>query len=282
MSLVRPLKLPNVTNVGGNQTATIAMPVGAQSYESVNIRLTDIDKSEITNIQVLANGKPIQTWKTVDDLEAVSRYYGYPIDAKEININFLRQHFTQSAQARLFNFGTLDLSTASVRFDIGAIASGKSPRVEASAPRYTAIDEAGKVIQAANSIGAITKVRNFISSSSVAGEFEISDIPREMFLQALHLKLTDPSGVAAAITDCKIELNGQKVWDLSHERMASYLTSKGRTPQTGFYHIDFMLDNELGSQLALQGLQDFRIILNLDKAGAVVSYPEYWSGIGGI
>ena len=143
MSFSRPLRLPQVSNVGSDQTATIGMPVGAMTYESVNLGLTDIAKSDVSNLEVRANGKPIQSYKSVADLEAISNYYGYHVATNEVEIPFFRQHFTQAAQARMFNLGVADLSTAEISFDIGTIATG-SPAVKAYGTRYTHTNSSGQ------------------------------------------------------------------------------------------------------------------------------------------
>ncbi len=270
MSFVRPLRLPNVSNVGSGQTATIGMPVGNHTYESVNLKLTDIAKDKVTNIDVLANGKPIQSYKSVADLEAISQFYGYHISTSEVEIPFYREHFTNSGQARMFNFGVNDVSTAEVRFDIGTVTG--SPAVHAMAPRYSHV---GAQADKANSLGAITKIRNFVHATSVAGRFEISDLPREAFLQALHLK-------SDKITEVRLEIDGQVVWEMTKDRMTEFLKRKGRTPQTGWYHLDWMTTNEIGNQLSLEGKRDFRLIIEMSAADSVILYPEYWSGFGGI
>lgn len=270
MSFVRPLRLPNVSNVGSNQTATIGMPVGNHTYESVNLKLTDIDKDKVTNIDILANGKPIQSYKSVADLEAISQFYGYHIESGEVEIPFYREHFTNSGQARMFNFGVADVSTAEVRFDIGAVSG--SPAVQAMAPRYTHV---GQQAAKANSLGAITKIRNFVHATSVGGRFEISDLPREAFLQALHLK-------SDKIAEVRLEIDGQVVFEMTKERMEAFMKRKGRSPQAGWFHLDWMTTNELGNQLSLEGKKDFRLIIEMSEAGSIILYPEYWSGFGGI
>ena len=274
MSFSRPLRLPQVSNVGSNQTATIGVQVGAMTYESVTLGLTDIAKSKITNLDVRANGKPFQSFKSVADMEAISKYYKHHVATGEVEIPFLRKHFTQAAQARMFNMGVSDLSTAEISFDIGEITTG-SPAVKAKGTRYTHVDKIGNPDKDANRLGAITKIRHFTYASAVAGRYEISDLPKEMFLQALHLKSDN-------VAEVKLELNGQVVWELTKAEMVEYLKRHGRDPQTGWYHLDWMLTNELGNQLSLNGLYDFRLILEMSAPDTIVVYPEYWSGLGGI
>ncbi|WP_211831154.1 major capsid protein P2 [Kistimonas asteriae] len=273
MSFSRPLRLPQVSNVGANQTATIGMPVGSMTYEAVNLGLTDIAKDKIKNLEVRANGKPIQSYKDVGDLEAISGYYGNHIATTEVEIPFFRQHFTQAAQARMFNLGVSDLSTAEVSFDVADVTG--SPAVKAYGTRYTHTNGNGQPDGNANRLGAITKIRHFTHAATGAGRLEISDLPKEMFLQALHLK-------SDKVTEVKLELNGQVVWELTFDEMVEYLKRHGRNPQTGWYHLDWMLTNELGNQLAIAGLYDFRLILEMSAADTITLYPEYWSGLGGI
>ncbi|KEQ15666.1 hypothetical protein GZ77_03540 [Endozoicomonas montiporae] len=242
------------------------------TYESVNMKLTDIDKSAVTEIHVKANSKPIQSYKSVADLEAIQKFYGYHVASDEIELTFKRKHFTSAAQARVFNMGVYDLNTAQIEFNIGA-ATG-SPAIDAYAPRYSHTKN-GQVHADANGLGSITKVRNFTYGATAAGDFEIENLPKEMFLQALHLK-------SDKIEKVRIEVNGQTIWELSKARMQDYLKRSGRNPQSGWYHVDWMTDNELGNQVSLQGLSDFRLILEMSGADTIVAYTEYLSGLGGI
>lgn len=274
MSFTRPVRMPNVTNVGEGQTATVGITTGKHTFESVVLGLTDIAKTAIRDLEVRVNSKPIQSFKTVEDMEAISGYYGYLVKTGRVVLQFFRKHFVSSAQARTFNLGMADVDVAEVSFDIGDLAEGASPKVSAYSPKYTHIRD-GAPDKDTNKLGAITKIRHFTKAFSAQGRFEIDDLPKEMFLQALHLK-------SEKISHVRLEVNGQTVWDLSKTEMEEYLTDHGRKPQAGWYHLDWMLTNELGGQLSFSGVNDFRLILEMDDPDTVVIYPEYWSGLGGI
>ena len=274
MSFTRPVRVTNITNVGEGQTTTIGLTTGKHTFEAVNVGLTDIPKTAIRDLELRVNSKPIQSYKSVADMEAVSGYYKNLISDDRMVLQFFRKHFTSAGQARTFNLGMADVDVAEVSFDIGDLPDNSSPKVRAYTPKYTHIS-GGKPDPDANALGAITKIRHFTKAFSAQGSFEIEDLPKEMFLQALHLK-------SDKISHVKLEMNGQTVWDLSKAEMAEFLKDHDRAPQDGWYHLDWMLTNELGSQLSFKGVSDFRLILEMDDPDTVVIYPEYWSGLGGI
>ena len=290
MSLTRPLRLPNVSNVGKDQTATVNLGTGNHTYESVNLGIQGLKRDEIKNIEMRVNGKPIQSYQSIADLDVINEYYGHAVDVNRIDLSFYRQHLTSAAQARTFNIGVSDVSTCEFQLDINDVDTSQgnigvapfTPAIKAYAPRYTHVNKDGVINRDANRLGAITKVRHFTYASNNAGRYEISDLPREMFLQALHIKSEGTVSTECNITDVKLELDGQTVWDLSREEMRVFLSDRGRKVNDLYYHLDFMLSNEQGSQLSLAGLSDFRLILETQKAGVITVYPEYWSGIGGI
>jgi len=263
MAISRPLRLPNVTNVGSNQSFTIGLPVGNQTYESVNLGLTDIAKNKIRNLEVRINGKPIQRYKSVEDLEAISKYYGYHIAASEVEVPFFREHFTSAAQARTFNLGVNGVSTAEVVGEIDTL-NGGSPAIKAYAPRYVF------PTPEANQVGSFTKISNFVKATATTGRFEISDLPLDVSLQAIHMK-------SDKIAEVRLELDNNTVWELDKNKMKEYLLRKGRTPQDGWYHMDWMLTNEIGGQMALRGLQDFRLVLEMEAPDEIDIYLEYWT-----
>ena len=285
-SLQRIVTLPNVQGVAPGQTFTVGFPVGVRAYELAGLEISGgsapaLAKSHITNLELLANGKPIQQFKSVTHMELISAYYGYNIGgANAIEFPWRREHLTMDDEAEKFAIGTADLATLQLRGDISATPNGAAIAAYAI---ETVLQPNGsgrprpEDVRALNRLGLITKVRNFTYTLSGAGTTEIDNIPREAWLQALHLVQT-----GGLVTKVEAWLDGQIIWDATAARMEDVVSRYGRARQTNVYHLDWMLKNELGSQLPIQQAQDFRLKVDHSGGDTVVMYAEYLSGFGGI
>lgn len=283
-SLQRMIELANVQGVAPGQTFTIGFPTGVRSYELAGLELSGgaapaLAKTHLSNLEVLAQGKPIQQYKTVAHLEAITQYYGYNIGgALLVEIPWRREHLTIDDEAEKFSLGTADLAVLQLRGDISATPDGAAITAYAietvTQPNAKPTPE---VVRALNRLGLITKVRNFTYSVTGAGTTEIDNIPREAWLQAIHL--IQANGL---VTNVEAWIDGQVIWDASTARMEALVERFGRTRQANTYHLDWMLKNELGSQLPIQQAQDFRLKIDHSGNDTITLYAEYLSSFGGI
>lgn len=270
--------LPNVQNVAEGSRFVIGVPVGVKSISKINCTLsgTALTTAMIDTVEVLANGKPIQSFAEAAHMEVIQDYYGDPTPATRLALQFGRNHFSSKDERERFYIGCADLDTLQIQANI----AGSTAPVIAAVESRTVLQKPGEdaaKIRARNRLGLFTKVKNFTYSLVGAGSTEIDNIPKEAMLQALHLIQS-----ADVVTSVEVWVDGRKVWDASKAVMTEEVQDAGRTKQASTYHIDWMLDNELGGQLPLAGVQDFRLKIAHSGAATVNLYAEYLSTFSGI
>ena len=272
-------RLSSISNVGPGQQTTIEVPVGIKSYESFGLELGGITftKAQAKAISVEIGGKPIQRFKDGVQLDLINAYYGRKIRAGELMLHFYRPEFIDAKQSAFLDLGMSDVPVCQVRMDIDGAAV--APTLAGYARQWQFSGKNRNELIAANALGAFTKVRHFTYSPNGAGLFEIDNIPREGFAQAIHLICKDGDNIKSA----RVQADGVDVWEeTTKERMASIVEYSGRTRQANTYHIDWMLKNEFGGQFPLVGLSDFRLILDIAGADTIDVYVEYLSGYAGV
>lgn len=270
--------LPNVQNVAEGSRFVIGVPVGVKSISKINCTLggTALTTAMIDSLEVLAKGKPIQSYAEAAHLDLIQDYYGDPTPATRLALQFGRNHLTSKDDRERFFIGCADLDTLQIQ---GNIAGSTAPTISATESR-TVLQRPGESadqVRRRNQLGLFTKVKNFTYSLSGAGTTEIDNIPKEAMLQALHLIQS-----ADVITSVEVWVDGRKVWDASAAVMEEEVEDAGRTKQASTYHIDWMLENELGGQLPLAGVQDFRLKIAHSGPATVTAYAEYLSTFAGI
>lgn len=270
--------LPNVQNVGEGSRFVVSVPTGVKALKAVGLELsgTTFTSAHIDTLEVLANGKPLMQYREAAHIENLQGYYGVNVATGRLLVDFDRKHLTQALDREKFLLGLADVSTLQIQ---GNIAGSTAPAVSAYEQK-TALrkpDDKAEQVRRRNQLGLFTKVKNFVYTLSGAGTTEIDNIPREAWLQAMHLIQSSD-----VVTNVEVWVDGRKVWDASKARMEQVCEDAGRTRQTATYHIDWMLENELGGQLPLAGVQDFRLKIEHSGAATLSVYAEYLSSFSGI
>jgi len=270
--------LPNVQNVAEDSRFVVSVPSGVKSIRAIGLEMsgTAFDSSHVDTLEVLANGKPLQQYREASHLEVIQAYYGANVAAGRLLVDFERSHLTQAIDREKFLMGLADVSTFQIQ---GNIDGSTAPALSAYEQK-TVIRRNGDNAPTAklrNELGVFTKVKNFTHTLSGAGTTEIDNIPREAWLQALHLIQSSD-----VITNVEVWADGRKVWDASKARMEMVVEDAGRTKQASTYHIDWLLANELGGQFPLAGIQDFRLKIDHSGGATVTAYAEYLSTFSGI
>jgi len=261
-------KLPNVSGVAPNSTATVSVPVGAKEIEDIGLEMagTTITESLFSNFEFKVDGVTLQAFKTSAHMKAIRAYYGQQNIADEQVLSFFRDYLQNASQSAAFNVGLGDVQVCQLSFDIGAASSDVT---------VTAYERAvqrqikGLSARDANKLGVFTRVRNFVYTLSGAGETEIDNIPKQGFLQAMHLMAS-----SNVITNAELWIGEEKIWDATRARMISVVEAAGRTRQTNAYHIDMMLRNELGREVLLDGVSDYRLKIAHSGAATITLYHE--------
>lgn len=279
MAQVMTRSLPKVTPVSAGASVTISVPTGNRTIAGIGLKLTGLAKSEITEINVNPVSKAFQRFATVADLEVLTGYYGGNIDADVIYIPASRLHMVNPVEGRFFNWGLDDVSIFDVTLQIDAGVVG-SPGIEAWADIY--VNDPLPALPRPNTFGRGTKIRRYTHYVGGAGVFEIDDIPREAAMAAIHFG-------SSAITHVHAEIDGQKVWEGDVARMVQQVENAKRVRQANWFHVDWLLSNELGTQLAIGKdssggdlVADMRFFITTDGATTITTQVEYLSGLGGI
>lgn len=278
--------LDNVTkvdNVSTGSNFTVSHAVGAFALDRLKLELGgDLAKAHISKIALRANTLPFQEYETVAHLEAIRAYYGAPVNSSEIAFGFLPTHFKHEVDAIRMVLGLENLTSFTVTGKISSTPVNPTMKAVSRGRQLPVLDIPGAGRINPNRTGFVTKVRNFSKNLSGAGTTDIVDIPRnEGWLQAIHIFHT------GNVTGAQLWAGRVCVWntpaiDGGIARMQSEVKEGGRTPQTNVLHIDTMLSNELGDELPLAGLSDFRLKLDHSGNDNVVIYVEYLGGIPGV
>src|SRR3990167_485169 len=92
-------KLPSARNVAAGAKFVQECPVGL-TYDRILMKLTNVTLAQITNIEVVANGKTIQRYATGTRMQDLNEYYGRPLNSGYLTFFFERPELTTLAQQR--------------------------------------------------------------------------------------------------------------------------------------------------------------------------------------
>ena len=213
MSIRKLTKMPSINNVNAGATCTCELPVGL-TYDKLQILLTNITLAQLSNIEIRANGKTIQEFKTGTEIDALNKFHGRRAFANGVlDIWFIRPELNLPVEQRMTALGTADLSTLAFHADINAACS--SPAMEMLAQQSER-----------EPMGVVTKIRRFPRSSAAAGLFEISNLPKLGNIACVHFFKSDVSHVLAKV-------DGRETVDASKVQLEEFLSSMGKNSSNG-------------------------------------------------
>jgi len=260
-------KLPSLANVQAGSTASLIIPRGV-TYDAIHLEYSGVTLAQIQNIEVLINGKPIQTYTDAVRLQDINKHYKRNIKAGILTFHFVRPEMENIALRRATAIGTADVQTFEIKFDIDAAAA--APVIDAYAVKSNQ-----------SPLGLITKVKRFPASSATSGIKEIDSIPKEGRIAAIHFFKDDISKV-------EVEVDSAKVYELEKVLGAGIQVDHGRNPNAAKHtSVDFHLEGDPFQSLKMTypngvKLQDFRLRPFLDSAGAFDIVVEYLTEFNGI
>lgn len=270
--------ISKISSVAAGNRFTVDHPVGDFAVEEMGLEMsgTTFTKAHITDLALLVNTKPVRQYRTIEHLEAIAAYYGDEVLANRIILALRPNHFQNKLDADKLVFGLRDVSAFSLEASIASAAV---------APALKAYSTRGKMdadVDVLNNLGLFTKVKNMGLAVHGSSQTEVDNIVKEGFIQAIHVFH------GGHITGGQAWLNGVNVWNCGKDsggvdRMAAIVGRGGRrVPQENVFHMDWMLKDQLGDQLPVQGAYDFRLKLDHDDDDDLVIYVEYlstWAGI---
>lgn len=268
------VKLPSMSRVVPGSIATLEMPIGP-TYRRLIFSVTaasGLDAADIGRINILLNGKVVQTYKNLQRLIDLNGYYKRGADsisatAAEFAIHFERAELLDAVYRRAPGIGTIDLQTFHIEMEIAA-----------AAPATITIDAHAEVDPMPQPLGVFFKVREYPFASSVSGEVEIDKLPRGPWYSVVHLFKAD-------ITAVEVSANQVKIIDATKsimERTQKEASPIARAPVTAkATHVDLITDGDLAQSLRTDKLSDFRIKMTLGTSGAVDIVTETLDTLAG-
>lgn len=268
------IKLPSMSRVVPGSKAVLELPIGP-TYRRIFFVATaasGLDATDFGRIDVLIDGKSVQTFKDLTRLNALNAYYNRAADAMsgtaaEFAIHFERAELVDMVYRRAPGIGTADVQTFGVEIDIAA-----------AAPASITLTAYAEIDPTPQRLGVFFKVREYAFSSSVSGQVEIDKLPKGAWYSVIHMFKAD-------VTAVEVEANQAKAIDATKailERTQKEGSPVKRVPQTAAAtHIDFITDGDLSQSLRTDLLNDFRIKATLGTPGAMDIVAETFDTLQG-
>lgn len=245
-------------------------PAIGQTYEYIRFNLLGgLTVEHIKKLTVNVRGKPIQSFADANQLERLNYFYKRPRasqaqTATMFTLWFYRPELDDIAERKNFSLGTVDVDTLSIDFDI-----------DAAAPAASDIKVTARV-SAPRPLGVITKIKQYPQTFAQAGEQDIADIPlRGAAIAGLHCDTT-------LVSDLRLELDSLKVVEGTIDDLAAAYDGEIDMPNSGFKSISYLSRGTQYDALATDGVQDFRLNVNLGGAGTFPLMVEYFDTYAGL
>lgn len=201
--------------------------------------------NDITSIVVRINGTVIVDANATFLLD-LQKYYGDSINAGNVNgiipINFTPRHLALASERALYAIGPKGINDVSIEVTIAAIAQVSQIQV------YVEVD----YLQP-REIGQHVRIEKFPQVFSTTGVQQLTQLP---FLEpnalgylAYHVKYS-----AGSLDKVTVKRNGSEVFQqLAAKLNQVILNLRRRTPQSGYFHVDFGKNDDLLAYLPIPG-----------------------------
>lgn len=280
-------KLPNFSIVSPGSTSVLNLPIGL-TYDFIKIKYQGCTLADLLNFRWKIDGNDKRFYKTATDLNVLNKYRGMDADFEStktvgadknvpygvVTLWFIDPTKTGLANQRQTAFGTgkdsngnPTVKSSTIEFDINGAVNGTHLALEAYATQSDPMP-----------VGLISKVKRFPFSSAVAGSFEIDSIPTQSArIERIHLFKDGDD-----ISKVELDIDSGIYFQADKEITQQMQKDQGRTPQAKYVHMDWVLEGDPAQAVATQGVQDFRLKLELDTAGSVDVIVEYLDAVPGI
>lgn len=265
-------KIAKINGAAASNIMTVDLVTGIKEVMGVGLTHggTAPDKADYSNWQVLINSNPIQQFLTTAHLEKISAYKGLNVVSDEVFFPFFKEELKDASMAGGFNIGLADVDTMQITCDVGSGAPGDLTMAGVVKETVRTVKGATQEqLRALNGLGMFTRIVPASYSLVGATTTEIDNLPKQGLLQYLHL-----FPVSNVITRVELWLGDLLVWNLSKAQMEAMVERAGRTVATNDYHLDFMLANELGDEVPLEGVSDYRLKITHSGSSNLTIYQE--------
>jgi hypothetical protein len=279
-SLVTHEKMPDFSgSVAANARLTANVPVGRSIHyfqlackTGAGAALTEAQmKADIDEITVKINGDIIFQGTATLLLDIFNTYYGANIgnvvEAGIIEIPFDRINLAADRTQNVFKLGTANVKTVTVEVKLAGTVSNL-----ASIDLYAGRSEN-------EPLGLFVTLKKFSYSFAATGVQEISDLPRNPINKLMALHITNGSN-PGVIDDVEFRINNQTVYEADQSQNDHNLQRAGRSPVSGYYHLDMIRQNSIRNVLPFQQVQDMRLMI--DWSTAPTTFEIYKETIEGV
>lgn len=253
-------------NVAPGVTATVNLALGP-TYERFTLQMggTTFNKTHITDIRLRVNGRVIHQC-SASDLESMNAFTGMITDPTLITLD-LTEIFARDATGQ--KIGALSTAagvvTAALEVDIAATAVAPTLGLFAIESAPQALQVVNKLVRYANNIGAAGKFALVIPFGVSGGSM----------LKRLWIK-------SANLTALEIKANGLTIHDSVKAVNEFWQKENRKTPQAGWYVVDFVVDNNQEDHLNTTALASLEINGTFSGAESVVYFGEYTDVLGNL
>jgi len=256
---LQKIKQASVTGLSASSVATAKIPTTGRHFAlyfrflhaGADVSVSDM-KTTIGNMVVRLNGEQIIE-ATCTFLLDLQKYYGDAHGdgnvAGILPIYFAPSHLPNFVERMIYAIGTRDLQSFTVDMNVLSVTNCDT------------IDVWSLISPEIIGVGQHVRIKKYSQNFASTGENEVSNLPLEgpsVAYKALHI--TAGSGSFNTVT---IKVANNRPFDTIPVSLNTVsLARSGRTAQSGYYHVAFDEQNDLSSLLFMQGVQDFRQVIN--------------------
>lgn len=251
--------MPTPSGIGAGQTASLTLPLGL-TYHQFMIEARDAGglvadfAPEVEEVRLLVDGD-VTYQISADHLQKLNAFYGEAPIAGVLDLFLSRPWMRTIAGEDQTAYGTAG-GMQSFALEVDLAAGSGIQKLDVYA-----------VQSAAKPFGTHLRLQKHVHTQGVAGEAEISDLPRGAFsLMALHL-------TTSGIEDVDVVVDNRRVRETSKTIRSGMSKRAGRTEQAGFTHVDFLTENRLIESLPMN-VSDFRVRADFTATGNFAIYSE--------
>lgn len=262
--LQKPTKQPNFQgNVVASGKLTARIPNNGTQYMVIlhamaaggaDLTVAQM-KNDIGTVIFRLNGKPV--WEVPATFLLDRQKYFFDVDgtaAGNINgyipIHLYLPHLESDPERRVLGWGMADVTSFEVEVNL-----------KPGLATLASLELSSVVSDEIRPLGRHLRIRTFPQNFPTTGAQEISTLAREngnTDYGILHIEAG-----AGTFKDVTVKVNNVVIHDQVTPGLNQLLLTAGqRTPQTGYYHVDFTKRNDLSSILPMAGVNDFRQSIN--------------------
>lgn len=259
------VKIPKKNQPVAGTQFSIRPPIGP-TYEVIYLYLKGgLTAAMLQNVRVEVRGKPIQSFKSGEQIQSLNKYYKRPNSDQSdvIALWFYRPELEEFAERKNFALGTADVDTLAIVADVAA-----------SAPATADIEIKARTT-AARPLGMVTKIKQYPQTFAQGGEQDIADIPtRDAAIAGIHMQTGD-------ITALRLELDSLKIVEGTVAQLNDAYAEK-YAAQPDFAHVSYLGRGSQFDALLTESVQDFRLTLDLSQAATFPLIVEYFDTFAGL